>query len=291
MIKTISVPSSSRGPNVQEAQVESSRRVSLPMYNLPEMQSVNAAFWDAVRCELQERGVGDLPDGLDFARRPVPERIERDTLLTQVCGYPLQTVYRGQAAVLGAPVYAADHCQGPTHAGIFVVHRDSDFAQLADLRGCNFVYNSRHSNSGMNLPRRAIADVAAGDRFFGSIAETHSQPGNIERVARREADATCVDSVTYAFFCRHRPHLGELTRVLAATPSSPSIPFVTSVATPVSVQDALRDALRSVARSDAWSEVRAGLMLHDIVPMEMESYAVQLQYEREARAAGYSELK
>ena len=63
----------------------------------------------------------------------MPERIERDTLLTQVCGYPLQTVYRDQAALLGAPVYAAEHCAGPTHTGVFVVHRESAFARLADL--------------------------------------------------------------------------------------------------------------------------------------------------------------
>jgi hypothetical protein len=32
-------------------------------------------------------------------------------------------------------------------------------------------------------------------------------------------------------------------------------------------------------------------MLQDIVPIELESYCVQLQYEREAHASGYSELK
>ena len=174
---------------------------------------------------------------------------------------------------------------------MFVVHRDSAFTQLADLRGCNFVYNSRHSNSGMNLPRRAIADIVQGERFFGSIEETHSQPGNIERVARREADATCVDSVTYAFFCRHRPQLGELTRVLAATPPSPSIPFVTSIETPAPLQDTLRKALRNVARSEEWGGVRCGLMLEDIVPIELASYGVQLQYEGDAHASGYSEIK
>jgi hypothetical protein len=104
------------------------------MYNLPEMQAVNAAFWAAIRRELQRQGIESLPGSLDFARRPVPERIERDTLLTQVCGYPLQTIYRGQAALLGAPVYGAEHCAGATHAGVFVVHRDSAFAQLADLK-------------------------------------------------------------------------------------------------------------------------------------------------------------
>jgi len=53
----------------------------------------------------------------------------------------------------------------------------------------------------------------------------------------------------------------------------------------------LRAALRNVARSDEWAQARSGLMLQDIVPVELESYDVQLQYEREARASGYSELK
>jgi ABC-type phosphate/phosphonate transport system substrate-binding protein len=266
-------------------------RASLPMYNLPEMRPANAAFWHALRSELRRQGVDDVPEELDFERRPVPAAIERDTLFTQVCGYPLQTIYRGQAIVLGAPVYAVEHCDGPTHAGVFIVHRDAAFRALADLKGCNFVFNSRHSNSGMNLPRRAIAEIARGASFFGSIAETHSHPGNIERVARGEADATCVDCVTYAFFCRHRPELGALTRILAATTATPSIPFVTAVATPNDLRARLQTALFTVARSAQWSDVRAGLMLRDIVPVEIASYGVQLRHEREAAELGYPELR
>ena len=78
---------------MREPQTESHWRVSLPMYNLPEMQAANAAFWAAMRRELQRQGIESLPGSLDFARGPVPERIERDTLHTQVCGYPLQTIY------------------------------------------------------------------------------------------------------------------------------------------------------------------------------------------------------
>jgi tripartite-type tricarboxylate transporter receptor subunit TctC len=66
---------------------------------------------------------------------------------------------------------------------------------------------------------------------------------------------------------------------------------VTSIETPAPLQDALRQALRNVARSDEWAAARADLMLQDIVPIELASYGVQLQYEREARASGYSELK
>lgn len=272
------------------AEPGSRRRVSLPMYNLPEMRPLNAALWGALRVELGRRGLDDPPEALDFERRPVPSEVEKDTLFTQVCGYPLQTIYRGQATLLGAPVYAAEHCTGANHAGVFIVHREAPFERLADLEGCRFVYNSRHSNSGMNLPRRSIAEIAEGKPFFATITETHTQPGNIERVARGEADASCVDCVTYAFFRRHRPELGSLTRVLAVTPPSPSIPFVTSSSTSDEVKDRLLDALFAVARSHEWSSVRTGLMLRDILPANAASYGVQLRYEQEARDLGYPEL-
>jgi ABC-type phosphate/phosphonate transport system substrate-binding protein len=260
------------------------------MYNLPEMRGVNAAFWAAMRAELARRGLEPVPEELDFERKPVPAVIEPDTLFTQVCGYPLQTIYRGQARWLGVPVYGAAHCTGATHAGVFIVHRETPYRALADLKGCRFAYNSRHSNSGMNLPRRAIADIAGGRPFFATVVETHSQPGNIERVARQEVDATCVDCVTYAFFCRHRPQIAAETRVVAVTPSSPSIPFVTSSSTPETMVGILREALIAVARSEEWAVARAGLMLRDVLPAEPADYEVQLRYEQEAKGLGYPEL-
>ena len=267
-------------------------KVSLPMYNLPEMQSDNRALWGAMRVELSRLGLDDLSDDLDLTRRPVPTEIETDTLFTQVCGYPLQTIYRRQATLLGAPVYADKYCKGATHCGVFIVGAKSRFKQLEDLRGCRFAYNSRHSNSGMNLPRRAIAEIAGGKPFFGAIAETHSHPGNIERVALDEIDATCVDNVTYAFVARHRPALAAATRVLTTTPPSPSIPFVTTSRAPVDLKEALRKALFRVARAEEWAGVRAGLLLQDIVPITDESpYEDLLRYETEARALGYPELQ
>ncbi len=206
-------------------------QVSLPMYNLPEMQAENAAFWLAIRTEAERLGVMGLPPALDFARKPVPARIEPDTVFTQVCGWPLRTIYAEQAVVLGVPVYDAPHCAGPTHAGVFAVRRDAPFRSVADLRGSSFVFNSIHSNSGMNLLRRVIAELAGGMPFFGSIVETHSQPINLERVVRGEVDATCVDCVTYAFFARHRSTVAKQLRILAATPPTPTIRYVTATTT------------------------------------------------------------
>ena len=35
---------------------------------------------------------------------------------------------------------------------VFVVRRDAPFHFAADLRDCDFVYNSLHSSSAMNMP-------------------------------------------------------------------------------------------------------------------------------------------
>lgn len=260
------------------------------MYNLPEMRVVNAAFWAALCAELEAEGMTGLPAELSFDRPPVPGAIEPDNLFTQVCGYPLQTIYRGQARLLGVPSYAVPHCAPGLHAGVFIVRADAPYQSLAELRGTKFVFNSRHSNSGMNLPRRALAGIGARAPFFASIEETHRQPANIERVAHGEADATCVDAVTYAFFMRHRRETGARTRILAPTPMTPAIPFVTAIATPEPIVQALQAALFRVAREPRWAEARAGLMLADILPPEAADYPVQLRHEAEAAALGYPEL-
>jgi hypothetical protein len=70
---------------------------SLPMYNLPEMRTCNSDFWEALHGLLTKRGLAGLPETLIFDRPPVPERIGREVLFSQTCGYPLETIFRGQA--------------------------------------------------------------------------------------------------------------------------------------------------------------------------------------------------
>jgi ABC-type phosphate/phosphonate transport system substrate-binding protein len=263
--------------------------VSLPMYNLPEMRAVNAAFWAALRDCLVESGLAP-PEALTFERPPVPERIGAEVLFSQTCGYPLETVFRGQAVQLGTPCYDAPGCTGPSHCGCFIVPASSPARELGDLRGGSFLLNSRHSNSGMNLPRRALAEIAGGRAFFGEVVETGSQPGNLDRIARGEGDATAVDCVTYAFWRRFRPEAASRTRMLAQTPPSPAIPFVTSAATPPDTVATLRRGLRLLARDERFAAARAGLLITDIVDVPGERYRALLDYEKEAEQLGYGVL-
>lgn len=265
-------------------------QASLPLFRLPELEEAKAIFWQAIATELARAGCRLLPERLDGTRPTVPSSIGADTFFTQLCGYPMMKLFSSQVRVLGAPVYDAPLCEGPTHCGVFVVARTSPAAELADLRGERFVFGGPMSNSGMNLPRRALAELAGATAFFSRATETDSQVANLEAVAAGDAEATCVDNMTFEYVAAHRPQLAGGLRILTTTPRSPTIPFVTSSSTDdVSVRR-LQEALTAVGRSPEWSPARAGLRIADIVPASTTDYEPLLEYERAAISLGYPEL-
>jgi len=264
--------------------------VSLPMYNLPEMRPANSRFWGALRGLLIEAGLRDVPQALSFERRPVPERLEATMLFSQTCGYPLETVFKGQAVRLGTPVYTAPGCDGPTHRAFFVVPTTSPATRLGDLKGGVFLLNSPVSNSGMNLPRRALAEIAGGQPFFREVIETGGHPASLDRLLRGEGDVASIDCVTYAFWRHHRPADAARLRIIGETPPSPAIPFVTSIATPPATVAILRAALRTLCTAPRYAEARVGLMLAGLDDLPDASYRGLLRYEREAAELGYPRL-
>jgi ABC-type phosphate/phosphonate transport system substrate-binding protein len=260
------------------------------MYNLPEMREANAHFWEALRGRLLEAGLTDVPERLIFERGPVPPRLEDELLFSQTCGYPLETVFKGQAVRLGAPVYDVPGCAGPTHRAYFLVRADSPARSLSDLKGGVFLLNSPVSNSGMNLPRRALAEIAGGRPFFSKVIETGGHPASLERLLRGEGDVASIDCVTYAFWRLYRPQAAARVRILAETPVSPSIPFVTSVATPAPIVAILHTALRALATEPRYATARTGLRITGIADVPDAAYEGLLDYAKEAAALGYPEL-
>jgi ABC-type phosphate/phosphonate transport system substrate-binding protein len=260
------------------------------MYNLPEMAAANAAFWHAMAEELRHEGIVEAPDELLMDSRPVPDAIRPGTLFTQTCGYPLQTIYRGQYQLLGVPTYDAPGCGEGTHRAFILVHADSPVERLEDLRGGSFALNSRHSNSGMNLPRVMFARIAAGPRFFSRVIETGSHAASMRLVACGGADAASIDCLTYAFFSDYRPEALVRLRRFADTPESPAIPFVTAADTAADHVVALQRALSRVLDDPQHRPILNRLRLHRVSLPDPAAYAHLLDYEREAFALGYGEL-
>ncbi len=232
-------------------------------------------------------GLEYLPDELAFEHPPVPGRIGPEVVFTQTCGYPLQTIYAGQAALLAHPLYAAPGCEDACHTAVLVVRQDSRFETLEDLRGAVFALNSLHSNSGMNLPRRLIAPRARDGRFFGEVVMTGGHGPSMTRVADAGVDAASIDCLTYAAYADHRPEVAAQLRVLAYTPASPSIPFVTSIETPPATRTALTRALFRLAETSRHEPVLRALRIVGMAPALQPDYDAILDYEAEAANLGY----
>jgi ABC-type phosphate/phosphonate transport system substrate-binding protein len=263
---------------------------SLPMYNLPEMAPRNTAFWKALSKEITSEKFANAPVELALSRPAVPDTIGKEVLFSQACGYPLQTIYRGQFALLAAPTYNFPGCGAATHRAFIIVRRDASYKTVEDLRASRFALNSRHSNSGMNLPRIMLARLGITAPFFGSVVETGSHTESIRRVAAGDLDAASIDCVTYGFFIDYRREEMSGLRVLGETPESPAIPFVTSVATPPEQIDALRAALLRMANDPGRKSVLRGLRIETITPADLAVYERIMAYEREAADLGYPVL-
>jgi ABC-type phosphate/phosphonate transport system substrate-binding protein len=258
----------------------------LPMYALPEMARVNDAFHAALR-----QAVPGLPERLSPPPPHLPAAIEPATIFSQMCGYPLKTLFAGQFVLLGTPLYDFPGCTMgpdgvPTHRSVIITAANAPFGSIADLRNKIFAINGYDSNSGMNLPRRMFADIAGGSKFFSRVIVTGGHLASMAAVAAGAADAAAIDCVTYGFCSQYRPELTAQLRILAETPSSPAIPFITSFMTPPETAAALTQALLSPAVRDALR----GLHITAILPPRPEAYDAVLAYQTEAAALGYPTL-
>jgi ABC-type phosphate/phosphonate transport system substrate-binding protein len=265
---------------------------TLPMYALQGMEPANEALWAAIRTALDAEGIGELPAHLSRSALSLPAAIAPETLFSQMCGYPLLRLYAGQYQLLGTPRYDLPGCglaaDGlPTHRSFIVVSRASEAREIEDLRGSRFAVNGFDSNSGMNLPRRLLAPFAEGGSFFASVTVSGGHLRSMEAVAAGEADAASIDCVTYGFCGIYRPALVDELRIVAETPISPAIPFISAATTPPETAAALT---RSLTTSPLVREALAALHISAVVPPGPEAYEAVLAFETEASALGYPVL-
>jgi ABC-type phosphate/phosphonate transport system substrate-binding protein len=262
---------------------------SLPMYDFPELRGAHDVFWGALAARLISAGLPYVPRGLTYNVRHGEVWRDPSLLFAQGCEYPLATSFADHVRLVAAPMYSAAGCEGARYRGAIVVR--GGFATLADLRGRRCAINELDSNSGMNLLRAAIAPLATGGRFFASIVVSGSHLRSVEMVASGEADVASVDCVSFAHFQRLYPSVvGEL-RVLAWTPSSPSLPFITARSVSDAMVRALRSALADLFDDDRLAPVREQLLLSGVDLAPKEGFEEVLALERGAVKEGYSIIR
>jgi ABC-type phosphate/phosphonate transport system substrate-binding protein len=267
------------------------RTASLPMYCLPEMEPANAAFLAALQHRLRTRGIDAAGTSFNGSHGAVSDGFGPGILFTQICGYPLFKHYRDQYRVLAEPHYAMPGCVGSSHRAFFMVRADDSAERLEDLRGRVFGCNNLLSNSGMNLPRLALARIAGGMPFFSSVVMTGAHITSLDRLDAGNIDICAIDNVTWGFFKKFRPGAARRYRILDETASSPSPPFVTSVNTSESDAVAVAEALYEIMNDPQITHIRKALELTGLSAPDVAAYERLADYEREAAELGFPEIK
>jgi ABC-type phosphate/phosphonate transport system substrate-binding protein len=285
---------------------------SLPMYDFPELRAAHDEFWGALAGRLGASGLKGVPRALTRGVS-LGEVWGNDRLLFgQGCEYPLAKAFGDRVRVVAHPVYSAAGCDGARYRSAIIVRAASDDTAagvrgtaltslgdgdvdsavgLAWLRGRRCVINELDSNSGMNLLRAAVAPLAEGGRFFGSVVVSGSHLRSVEMVASGEADVASIDCVSFAHFQRLYPSLVSGVRVLSWTASSPSLPYITTSSASDATVQALRAALAEVFDDTELAHVRERLLLRGVDLEPTPGFGEVLALERQAADAGYPDLR
>jgi ABC-type phosphate/phosphonate transport system substrate-binding protein len=262
-----------------------------PMYDFGKLVPANDALWQAISFSLRAAGLTDVPSALERSMSIEQLWAEPRLLLAQSCGYPLMTSLHGRVRLVATPRYRVTGCTGAWHRSALVVRADDDREELAALRGSRCVANQRHSNTGMNLLRAAIAPLAEGRSFFENVTWSRSHWRSLAMVAAGEADLTAIDAVTYAQLGRLEPELVRQTRIIGWTEATPGLPFITASSADDATVHILRGTLQDIAANPDRAELCEELLLDGFESLPESAYQRVIDLARRATDLGYPELR
>ncbi|MQA19729.1 phosphate/phosphite/phosphonate ABC transporter substrate-binding protein [Rugamonas rivuli] len=258
-------------------------KIALPMYNVS--PRIEGAYEALLLALAGEAGVNaelvrphDLPS---FWRSP-------ELLLSQTCGYPYMTQLRGEVALLATPCFDFHGCEGSDYRSAIVVREGGGIRSLADARGRVAAVNERHSHSGMNALRHAVAPHTRDGRFFASVKWSGSHAASLRLVREGAAAIAAIDSATFGYLALEQPDSLRGLSILQYSAPSPGLPLIAGRAVPDELAAQLRAAL--LAPSPAVQQLMSALHIDRFEHRADADYERVLLLEAEARAAGYPVL-
>ncbi|AOJ06045.1 phosphate/phosphite/phosphonate ABC transporter substrate-binding protein [Burkholderia mayonis] len=266
----------------------------LPMYNVTPR---HAALWrallrDALRAFARAGGPADVTLLDEPFGELLPLWRRDDLLLSQTCGYPYRVLGVADTVhLIASPVFDADGCDGARYRSALVVSSDAHArgaTTLAACRGLRAAYNGDDSHSGMNALRHVVARHARDGRFFSTVTCTGSHLGALRALDAGEADLAAIDCVTLAYVRDALPELLRGVRIIGATASAPSLPFIASRTLGDEQAASLRDALDTAVAADA--ERAHVLRLRGFERLVPDDYSEIERFARDAAALGYPTL-
>ncbi len=238
----------------------------------------------------QEAGVA-----LRYESYPAPRPLEDlwsrpDLGSVFMCGYPI-ALELAHVQPIVAPIPRAEWARGrAVYRSNLIVRQDAPYERIEDTFGARAGWTVAHSHSGFNafrhhlLAYRTPARPALYGEMLGNLVTARNV---LDAVRDGRIDVGPLDAYWHILIAQHAPPLAAGIRVLASTPPTPMPAFVAAAGAPRELIERLRAAFAGAAQHPWFATLGRQLLLEGFAPVEEASYAPLLQWDREARAAGY----
>jgi len=246
--------------------------------------------------ELLGRIAEDAGVELSYVPYPAPQPLEdlwrrEDLGAVFMCGFPIAL---GLAPVipLAAPVPRAPWARGrAVYRTDLIVREVAPYRTLEDTFGGRAGWTVAHSHSGFNafrhhlLAYRTPARPALYGEMTGSLVTARRV---LDGVRDGRLDIGPLDAYWHLLIARHAPELTRGIRTLTSTQTAPMPAFVAAAGAPPELVRRLRAAFTGAAGRPWFVPLAEPLLLEGFAAVSRESFAPLLEWDAEARAAGYA---
>ncbi len=263
------------------------RVASLPMYSFPETRAARDALWAVLADRLRMKGVSDVPDHLTHDTPVRDLWSDPNLLVSQCCGYDVVKSYKEILRPIATPVYDSPACLGEYYCSLVIVHEESPFEDVRQMKGTVGVINGPESHSGMSSLRQLISSTHTGGDFFSELKISGSHESSLHMVRTRQADVAAIDSVILSLVRRYRPDDLQGIRVMGTTYRAPAPPFVVRADTPEKDVEKIRSALLETFSDPATEDSREDMLLESVIPATTDDYWFMSAFEDYAAKRGF----
>lgn len=234
---------------------------------------------------------------LEYLAYPAPRPLEHlwtrpDLGAVLMCGYPI-ALQLAPVQPIAAPIPRVQWAAGrAVYRTDLIVREDAPFARLEDTFGGRAGWTVAHSHSGFNAFRHHLLTYRTRERptLYREMAGNLVTARNVlDAVREGRIDVGPLDAYWHMLIARHAPRVCEGVRILSSTALAPMPAFVAAAGVPADVAARLRAAFTSATGKSWFDELAEPLMLEGFAEVDRESFAPALEWDQEAKVAGYPE--
>jgi ABC-type phosphate/phosphonate transport system substrate-binding protein len=233
--------------------------------------------------------------GLSYFPYPAPQPLESlwaraDLGAVFMCGYPI-ALQLAKVSPIAAPIPRAPWAAGrPLYRTDLIVREDAPYERLEDTFGGRAGWTVEHSHSGFNAFRHHLLAYRTPQRpalYAQMIGNLVTARNVLDAVRSGKLDIGPLDAYWHLLIARHAPELTAGVRVLASTAVAPMPTFVAAAGAPAEMLARLRAAFVAAAGREWFPPLADLLLLDGFAVVSAGAFAPLLEWDREARAAGF----